>query len=115
MAVLLVNNLEKNDVEKQPTENIVITIDFNNYLGSGGGIDGFSTSVFDDSGTSVGTTILAGVSESGGTVTIGLKAGTHGETYTITSQVTSDQVLPDGNSQTFEADVKLKVKDTRWY
>jgi hypothetical protein len=115
MAVLLVDNIVKNDVEKQPTENIVITIDFTDELGSSGSISGYTTTAFDDSGTSVGTTILAGHTESSGIVSIGLTAGTHGETYTITSSVTSDQLLPDGNPQTFEADVKLKVKDVKWY
>jgi len=115
MAILKVDNIEKKDVEKQPWEKLNISIDWSDELGSGATIASFSTLVYDSSGTSVGTTILAGVSESSEVITIGLQGGTAGTVYTVTSRVTSDQVMPDGNPERFEADIKLKVKDVKFY
>ena len=115
MAILTVNNIEKSDVEKQPWEKFNISIDFSDELGTGAAIATFTTLVYDSSGVSVGTTILAGVSESSEVVTIGLQGGVDGTVYTVTSQVTSDQVLPDGNAERFSADIKLIVKDIKFY
>jgi hypothetical protein len=115
VAILKVNNIEKNDIEKQPWEKLSISLDWSDELGSGATIAAFTTLVYDASGTSVGTTIIAGVSESSEIVTIGLEGGTDGTVYTVTSQVTSDQNMPDGNPQRFEADVKMTVKDIKFY
>ena len=115
MAILKVNNVEKDDIDKQPWEKLSITIDFTDELGTGASVASFTTLVYDSSGTSVGTIILAGVSESSGVITIGLQAGVAGTNYTVTSRVTSDQTLPDASAQRFEADVKLVVKDVKYY
>jgi hypothetical protein len=115
VPILKVNNIEKNDIEKQPWEKFNITLDWSDELGSSASIASFTTLVYDSSGTSVGGTILAGVSESSEIVTIGLQGGVDGTVYTVTSKVTSDQVMPDGNPQRFEVDVKLTVKDTKFY
>jgi hypothetical protein len=115
MTILKVDNIEKNDIEKQPWEMFNITIDWSDELGSGAGLNTFSTIVYDESGTSVGTTILNGVSATSTVVTIGLQGGSHGSAYTVVSRVTSDQVLPSGDPERFEADIKLTVKDIRFY
>lgn len=111
MATLLVGNIEKDDFEKQSSERVVFTVDFAEELGSSGSISSYSIHAVNSSGTSVDTTVLGGYSQSGSVLTVGAKAGESGEVYTITSKVTSDQILPDGTAQVFEADVKMKVID----
>ena len=116
MTILKVDNIEKNDIEKQPWEMFNITIDWSDELGSGAGLTAFDTLVYNGSGVSVGTTILNGVSATSTVVTIGVQGGSHGSVYTLVSRVTSDQVLPiSGDPERFEADIKLTVKDIRFY
>ena len=109
MSRLFVGNIEKNYFEKQPTEKIGVTVDFTEDLGSAGSVDAYSVHACDSSGTSVDTTVLAGYSESDGVITFGTKGGTSGQIYTLTSQVTSDQTLPDGSAEKYEADVYMRV------
>ncbi|MHA2070018.1 MAG: phage fiber-tail adaptor protein [Candidatus Thorarchaeota archaeon] len=115
VPILKVNNIEKNDIEKQPWEKLNISLDWSDELGSGATISAFTTLVYDASGSSVGTTIIAGVSEASEVLTIGLQGGVDGTVYTLTSRVTSDQTMPDGNLERFEVDVKLTVKDTKFF
>lgn len=108
MSTVLVGNVKRNYFEKQPWERMNITVDFTQDLGSGS-VTAHTVNAKDSSGTSVDTTILSGYSESAGVVTVGVKAGTSGTVYTITSKVTSDQTLPDGDAERFEADVYMRV------
>ncbi|MFH1623558.1 MAG: hypothetical protein ABID54_00190 [Pseudomonadota bacterium] len=110
MSKILVDNVEKNHFEKQPWEKLSITVDFTEDLGAGSVLT-YAVNATDSSGTSVDTTVLAGYSESAGVVTVGVKGGTSGMIYTITSKVTSDQTLPDATNPRFEADVHMRVAD----
>ena len=109
MSRLFVGNVEKDYFEKQPSERHNITVDFTEDLGTAASVGSYSVHAIDESGTSVDITVLAGYSESGGVVTFGTKGGTSGKIYTITSQVTSDQILPDSTYEKFEADVYMRV------
>ena len=114
MATLLVNNIEKSDFEKQPHEIFSITIDFTDELDSGN-VTAYSVQAWDSDGTDATATVTDGISEAAGVVTIGIKNGSDGETYTITSKVTSDTTTPSGTPYVFEADIKMKVKQIDFY
>ena len=109
MAEITVGNVEKNYFTKQPSEKFTITVDFTAPLGSGVTVADYSVHATDSSGTSVDTTVLAGYSESNGVLTVGVRGGTSGRVYTLTSKVTAAQTMPSGASKVYEADVYMRV------
>ena len=110
MSTIKVGNIERNYFTKQPSEIMTFTVDFTEELGSGVTVAAYSVNATDDSGTSVNTTVLAGYSESLGIVTVGVRQGTSGEVYTITSKVTAAQTAPSGVSKRYEADIRMRVE-----
>ena len=109
---ITVGNIERNYFTKQPWERKIFTIDFSQPLGSGVTASECDVNATDASGTSVNTTILSGTTFTrAGIVTIGVKAGTSGKIYTITSQVSAAAYAPSGANKRYEADIFMRVSE----
>ena len=108
--VITVGNIERNYFTKQPWGRKTFTVDFGQVLGSGGTVSENDVNATDSSGTSVNTIILAGSTFTrAGVVTVGVKGGSSGEVYTITSQVSAAVLAPSGVSKRYEADIYCRI------
>lgn len=107
---ITVGNVERNYFTKQPWERRSFTVDFGQVLGSGVTVATYDVNAKDSSGVSVNTTILSGSTVTrAGVVTVGVKAGTSGQIYTLTSKVSAAQYVPSGVSKRYEADIYMRV------
>ena len=108
------NNIRSDKFSKQPWEQTTISINWSDEL-AGGTILSYSAEVYDGRGVSVGTTILAGLSERGETLFVGIQGGEDGVVYTLKSKVTSSLSTPDGTPCRFESSLGMIVRDTKFY
>lgn len=107
-VVIKIGNVEKDYFEKRTSETFAITIDFGDDLGNGS-IESFAVNAEDSSGTSVTSTLINGVSENAGVLTIGVNGGSNNTIYNVLSSVTSNNTTPSGASYCYVAKIKMRV------
>ena len=98
---------------KQPYEEWVIGISFKKRLSSEEVITAKTVlatlTTEDDSTTAIIAGSEIGTGQWAGYVLVGIKGGVNGNTYKITTRVTTNKQLPDASYQKFESDINMKV------
>ena len=99
---------------KQPSEIDNINIDFTKLLSTSEEIQTKTIVIKDSGGIDVTNTMLSGssINSDKKSITLGLKAGTDNNTYTLTIKVTTNVNTPEGLACLYEEELSIIIKET---